>query len=496
MRNLTKRFPGVLALDSVDLDLAVGETHILLGENGAGKSTLVKLLSGVYAPDAGEMRLTGTLYRPSGPRAAMQAGVRLIHQELNLISNLSIAENLLFESLPHRSGLLNRQQLGERAQALLAQVGLNLSPWTSVERLSVAQMQQVEIAKALSGEGRLLILDEPTASLTSQETGRLFEILDGLKQRGVTVIYISHRLQEVFEIGDRYTVLRNGRLVQTAPLAGLQVSDLVRLMVGRDLEHQYPEPGPAPSGAPLLRVEGLRPHGSAHPVSFGVRAGEVLGIAGLVGAGRTEAVRAMFGADPKAAGQVFLRDQPLSIRSPQDAVQAGLSFVTENRKEEGLALDLSCAVNITLADLQAVTRGVLVDVQAEHRVAEQFVERLSVKTPSVSTSVRQLSGGNQQKIVLAKWLMRGAEVLMVDEPTRGIDVGARFEIYEVLHALAAEGKAVLVVSSDLPELMGLCHRIVVFSNGQITGEVARPDFQQEHILALAYAGYVEERTLT
>lgn len=487
---LTKRFPGVTALDRVDLDVRRGETHVLLGENGAGKSTLVKILSGVYQADHGGMTFDGAPFQPATPREAIQAGVQLIHQEFNLLGYLTVAENILFEQLPNRFGLVNFSTLNAKAQALLDEVGLDLSPKVLVERLSVAQMQMVEIARALSTESNLLIMDEPTASLSSKEITRLFEIIHRLKARGVTVIYISHRLQEIYEIGDRFTVLRNGRKVTTRPLKEVQVKDIVTMMVGKDVAEVYPFRDEVKRGVELFRVENLKPRGAAHSVSFSVRAGEMLGIAGLVGSGRSEVLRAIFGADPKTQGKLWLEGQAVEVKSPKEAVSNGISFVTENRKEEGLVLDMACSENITLANLKAVARGGLLQVEAERSVSKRLVKELDIRTPSIQQTTRNLSGGNQQKVVLAKWLFRNARVLMVDEPTRGIDVGARYEIYQLLWELASAGKAIIIVSSDLPELLGLCHRILVFSKGRITGKLERQEFDQERILSLAYQEYV------
>ena len=488
-RGLTKRFPGVTALDGVDLDVARGEVHALVGENGAGKSTLVKILAGIEAPDAGTVELLGQPYRPAGPAGAIRAGVRMVHQELNLLPYLSVAENLFFERLPRRAGMVAYRQLYRDAAALLDQVGLKVSPRARVEGLSVAQLQLVEIAKALSAESRVLILDEPTASLTRRETERLFGIIRQLLERGVTVIYISHHLEEVFEIGDRVTVLRNGARVATRPLAGLTVPDLVKMMVGREVGSEYPfRPAPGP-GPELLRVEGLRPRGLPGPVSFSARAGEVLGVAGLVGSGRTETMRAVFGADPNDGGEVYVDGRRVRIRGPRDAVRHGISFLTEDRKGQGLLLPLGCDVNVTLADVWRVARAGLLRRDAERRAAGRLAERLGIKAASISQPTRYLSGGNQQKVLLARWLFRDSRVLIVDEPTRGVDVGAKYEIHALLGELAAQGRAVVVVSSDLPELMGICHRIIVFSRGRIAGEVPREQFDQERILALAYAGY-------
>ncbi len=494
MTAVGKRFPGVVALRGVSLEVARGEGHVLLGENGAGKSTLINLLAGVYPADEGEIVFDGRPYRPRTPTDAYRAGIRVVHQELSMLSQMTVAENLLFESLPQRRGLVNYRETNKRATALLEEVGLDVAPTMLVSRLGVAQMQLVEIAKALCYESKLLILDEPTATLTSKEVDRLFEILRRLKARGVTILYISHRLHEVYEIGDRVTVLRDGQLVATRPLAGLTVPDIVRMMVGRSIqdEHAFRE-GVAVAGE-ALRVEGLRRNARSAEVSFRVGKGEIVGVAGLVGSGRTETARALFGADPKIAGEIFVEGERVAIASPRDAVRHGLCLMTEDRKGQGLLLGMSCAENITITDLARISRHGILERDVERGAATRLVRDLRIKTPSIDQTVRNFSGGNQQKVVIAKWLFRGSKVLICDEPTRGIDVGARAEIYDLLWDLAAEGRGVLFISSDLPELIAICHRIIVFAKGRVVGEVARAEFDQHRILSLAYEEFGRERS--
>lgn len=487
---VSKQFPGVLALDNVTWSLRRGEVHVLVGENGAGKSSLVKTVCGVYTPDSGSMTLAGEPYAPTGPEDGLKAGVRVVYQELNLLPHLDVAENLTLEDPPSRWGLVDRRAQRRRARELLAEVGLDIPTTTLTGQLGIAQMQLVEIARALSQDSRLLVLDEPTATLTASEIRALFTIVRKLRDRGVTVVYISHHLEEIYEIGDRVTVMRNGAIAATHAVSEVTVPQLVRLMVGRELAYADLVPPPVPVDAPeLLRVEDLRPRGASEGVSFTLRAGEVLGIAGLVGSGRTEAVRALFGADPRDSGRIWLRGQELRIRAPRDAVEAGICLLTEDRKGQGLMLAMSGTANTSITDLAAVTRRGLLSRAAEREVAERFRRDLGIRTPSVETAVGSLSGGNQQKFVLAKWLFRGADVLVVDEPTRGIDVGAKFEIYSLLHRLAAEGRGLVVVSSDLPELFVLSHRIAVFSRGRIAGVLDRDSFDQEAVLGLAYQGY-------
>ncbi|MFD3515026.1 sugar ABC transporter ATP-binding protein [Streptomyces sp. NPDC058657] len=488
---ISKAFPGVKALDGVQLQLRPGEVHALLGENGAGKSTLVRILAGIQPPDAGEMRLGGKTYAPKDVAAAMRAGVQVVHQELNLLPQLTVAENLFFQHLPRRFGIVDRRTLNRRAAELLDEVGLDVAPGTRVERLGIAQMQLLEIARTLWQDCRVLVMDEPTATLTARETERLFAVMRRLTARGTAILYISHHLAEVFEIGDRMTVFRNGGHVVTKDLAGTDTAEVIRLMVGRDLAQEYPPYVARRPGPELIRADRLHPRGGS-PLSFALHSGEVVGVAGLVGSGRTETVRALFGADPHDGGQVYVKGEPVRIRTPRDAVRHGISLLTEDRKGQGLVLDMPVAANITLAATRRISRGGLLRRAEEDRYAHEAVRGLGVRTPGIRTAVRTLSGGNQQKVVLGRWLLAGTDVLVVDEPTRGIDVGARYEIHQQLTGLAGDGKALLVVSSDLPELMGICDRILVFSRGRIAGEVARADFDSSRILALAYSGYVAD----
>jgi ribose transport system ATP-binding protein len=491
---VTKRWPGVLALDGVDLDIEEGEMHALAGENGAGKSSLIRLLAGIHRPDSGRMTLAGAPYAPQRPLDAIHAGIRVVHQEFNLLPALSIAENLLFERLPRRRfGIVDRRTLDREAEALLARVGLSgLSPRTAVERLGIAQMQLIEIARALSGQGRILVLDEPTATLTPREADHLFTQIHALKAQGMTLIYVSHHLGEIFALCDRITVLRNGAKVATTRTAGTSQSELVRQMIGRTLAAQAPLSG-APQGAEALRVEALRPRGAppGPGLDFTLRYGEILGLAGLVGAGRTEVVRAIFGADPRAGGRILRDGRPVTIDSPRDATRHGIGLVTENRKEEGLVLPMAARVNTTLANIPAVSRAGLMLFGAERTATTRLASELGTRFSGPEQPVVQLSGGNQQKIVLAKWLFGEAQVLMLDEPTRGIDVGAKAEIYALLGRLAAAGRAIVVVSSELPELMHLCDRILVLSRGHFAGEVARAEFSEERILSLAYSQFMQ-----
>jgi ribose transport system ATP-binding protein len=489
LKGLTKRFPGVIALNAVDLTLSTGEIHALVGENGAGKSTLIKLLCGTYLPDAGEIWLGGARYQPESPFDALAAGIRVVYQEFNLLPFLSVAENLLFGNLPRRFGLsVDYRALYERARTLLDQVGLDVDPQTPVERLGTAQRQLLEIGKALAFKGRLLILDEPTATLTPREIARLFEIIQDVRNGGVTVIFVSHHLNEIFELCDAVTVLRNGRHIATLPISSTRPSEIVHLMVGRELEAALAArstKGQPPAKHTALRVQDLRFRGNPHGISFTVQYGEILGFAGLVGSGRTETLRAIFGADPPDGGEIYRDDQRVQINAPSDAVKQGICLLTENRKEEGLVLPMPVRVNLTLTDLSDVSLAGLLDRRREKVVTRRWVNELDLRIASPEQAALDLSGGNQQKLVMAKWLFRDAEVLMLDEPTRGIDVGAKAEIHDLLHRLADSGKAIVIVSSEVPELVALCNRILVLWRGRLAGEVRQEEFSEKRILALA-----------
>lgn len=490
VRDITKRFPGVLALDGVDLDFWPGEMHALAGENGAGKSTIIRVLAGIHMPDEGHMTLNGAPHAPRTPHDAIAAGVRVVHQEFNLLPALSIAENILFENLPrHALGFVDRKRMRERAASLMARVGLShRSPDTAVERLGIAELQLVEIARALSSDGRLLILDEPTATLTPREADVLFEQIGKLKATGLAIVFVSHHLDEIFAHCERVTVMRNGRHVSSQRTSETDAASLVRQMIGRELAAYTPGERAAP-GAEALRVAGLRtavtPAGQG--VDLTLRYGEVLGLGGLVGAGRTEVLRAIFGADPALGGEIFIDGKPVSIRSPRDAVRHGVCLATENRKEEGLVLPMAARVNVTLARLEQVQRAGFLRFEAERATCADMTRRLGIRLSGPEQPVIELSGGNQQKVVLAKWLSGGnVKILMLDEPTRGIDVGAKAEIYALLEELAAQGCAILVVSSEIPELMRLCDRIAVLSRGVVSGTLERTQFDEERILSLAY----------
>jgi ribose transport system ATP-binding protein len=482
LRGVTKRFPGVLAVDSVDLDIAPGEVHVVAGENGAGKSTLMKLLSQVERPDEGTIEIGGAPVAFHGPGHAQRLGVAMIYQELALAPHLTVAQNLFLGREPGRFGTLDRRAESRRARELLEGVGLDVDPDRRVSSLSVAARQRVEIAKALAIDARLVIMDEPTAVLPEHDIEELFAAIEGLTERGIAVLYISHRLDEIFRVGDRVTVMRDGAVVDTRPVSELDHDALVRLMVGREIANLYPKPD-AEIGDVRLKVAGVRRAGVLEDCSLEVRGGEIVGLAGLVGAGRTELARAIFGADPIDDGRLELDGERVRVRSPAAAIDAGIGYLTEDRKGNGLALELGVDQNITLAHLPA--HGPLLDLGAERKVALRRREQLDIRTPSVRRRVGALSGGNQQKVMVARWLETKARVLLFDEPARGIDVGAKAEMFELIGELARQGRAIVLISSYLPELLNMCDRILVMREGRIAGEVAREDFSEERVMALA-----------
>ncbi len=485
VEGISKAFPGVQALDDVALEVLPGEIHAVVGENGAGKSTLMHIVAGVYPPDEGRMQIDGTPYAPADEKAAQQAGVAMVFQEGSLFPPLSVAENIFVGRQPVNSlGLVDFASMRESSQSLLVDLELELDSRMLVADLSPGQRQLVEIAKALSQQVRLLILDEPTSSLTISEARLLFKNLRRLAERGVAIIYVTHRLAEVFEVADRVTVLRDGKVTGVRRTQETDPDELIHLEVGRVLSFE-PDPTRAPADAPVvLEVEDL----VAPPVTHGslqVRAGEIVCLAGLVGAGRTELCEAIFGIRPRISGRILVDGSELSPRHPLDAMRAGIGMVPEDRREAGLFLEMSVAGNIAAANMDAVTRNGLIDERAASRLAMQYADSLKIVTPDLDRHVLFLSGGNQQKVLLARWLARQPKILIVDEPTRGVDVGAKADLYGILRELASQGVALLVVSSDLPEVLALAHRIVVMSEGRTVGEIDPHQADEVSILQLA-----------
>ncbi len=486
LRGIVKRFPGVLALSGVDFDLRRGEIHALVGENGAGKSTLMKIIAGMEQPDEGTLFLDGKERRFEQVLDSQNAGIAFIHQELALTPHLSVAENIFLAREPTRGPFVDRKRLRAATQALLDRLKVDIAPGAIVKSLSVAQQQMVEIAKALSLNARVLIMDEPTSSLTENEIDQLFVIIRSLKAQGVGIIYISHRLGELQHVVDRVTIFRDGKHVRTSDFGAITLDEIIAGMVGRTLDQKFPPRTSRPTSERILEVRNLSREGVFLDVSFDLYRGEILGFAGLMGAGRTEVARAIFGADPKVTGSVRLFGEEVHIRSPRDAVQHGIAYLSEDRKNHGLALGMQLVANVTMANVDAVT-GPLGFLRFDEEVAaaEKYVKALDIKTPSVRQIVKNLSGGNQQKVVIAKWLFRESKLLFFDEPTRGIDVGAKFAIYKMLDQFAAAGIGVVLITSELPEVLGMTDRVVVFHEGRVAGVLETGRSSQEEIIQYA-----------
>lgn len=488
---IEKGFFGVLVLKQISLTLESGQTLGLLGENGAGKSTMMNILGGNLAADAGQMRLNGGAYRPSSPRDAEAAGVAFIHQELNLFPNLSIAENIFLSRFPRRFGAISRRTMHRRSEEVLEQVGLRLSPKQRVDTMSAGERQLLEIAKAINLSARLIILDEPTTSLTEPETQRLFELLRSLQADGISMIYISHALGEVQALCDQIVVLRDGQVVGDGPSADFDTHKMVSLMVGRQVDQQFPPSNSKPTDNVALEVCGVSQPGIVEDISFSVREGEVVGIAGLMGSGRTELARILFGCDPMAHGEIKLLGQPVQRLSTRGRIARGMAMLTESRRDDGLCMPASIAFNMSLVAAKRCSKRIT--GWLHRRALRDQVQSTSESTKltgvaSLSSPVRTLSGGNQQKVVLGKWLMNLPRMLILDEPTRGIDVGAKYEIYGLIDQLAAEGAGILVISSEIDELVGICDRILVMNRGEIRDELPRSQFDRHRILAAAVHG--------
>jgi len=487
MRQIDKSFPGVHALKNVSMKLNRGEVLGLVGENGAGKSTLIKVLGGAHPPDAGKILIEGRLAHIPSPTAAQQAGVSIIYQEFNLIPDLTVTENIFLGREKTRMGLVRASEEHQKTLQLFKKIGISINPNARCNELTVAQQQTAEIAKALSVNAKIIVMDEPTATLTTQETERLFAIVRDLKSHGLGIIYISHRLDEIFEVADRAMVLRDGEHVGTEDTNNITREKLIEMMVGRPVESEFPKRTASP-GLERLRVEDLCRGKAVRNVSFSAQAGEVLGFAGLVGAGRTETMRLIFGADRPDKGRIFIDGKQTNIRSPCDAIRNRICLLTEDRKGQGLVLIHSCRENFGLPNLDRFIRGLFLDQRKERKEFSGFVESLKIKTSSHEQLTMNLSGGNQQKVVLAKWLARNADIMIFDEPTRGIDVGTKYEIYLLMNRLADEGKTIIMISSELPEILGLSDRIIVMHEGRVKGEITDvANTTQEDILSMAIA---------
>jgi ribose transport system ATP-binding protein len=488
MHGIEKRFPGVYCLKGVGFELRSGEVHALMGENGAGKSTLMKILSGVYQRDGGTVKVNGSLVEFDGPKEAQDAGVGIIHQELSLMNDLTVAQNVFIGREPRSLfGIINEKKLNQQAQTIFQKMNFDLDPITEVSQLTVAKQQMIEIAKALSYKSRILIMDEPTAALNDAEITELFTIIQSLKAEGVGIIYISHKMDEIKQIADRVTVMRDGEYIDTVEAKDTPLSKIISMMVGREVKDENVDIPDLSDSPEVLSVKSLNRGKEIQDVSFSLKKGEILGFAGLMGAGRTEVARAIFGADAFDSGEIWVNGKHCNISTPSDAVAAGIGYLSEDRKHFGLALGMDVRANISMATLGRFinTCGVLQEADME-KVANDYIEKLAIRTPSDTQEVGFLSGGNQQKVVIAKWLLRDCDILIFDEPTRGIDVGAKAEIYKLLEALAKQGKAIIVISSELPEVMRLSHRIAVMCQGRLTGILpGGKATTQEQIMALA-----------
>jgi ABC-type sugar transport system ATPase subunit len=485
MRGISKVFPGVKALSGVELSVRFGTVHAIVGENGAGKSTLMKILSGAYAPTTGTIEVASAEVRMKRPADAQRLGIRMVHQELNLVPDLTVAENIFLGRMPKRLGFFDRGGMVRQAAAVMAELGASIDPQQRLGDLSISQQQLVEIAKAYAADPRIIVLDEPTSSLSEHETAALFRILRKMRDAGIAIVYISHRLKEVLEIADEVTVLRDGAMIETRPASGITAADMIRLMVGREVSNVFPKT-PSTIGKEVLRVRGIGDGLRFEDVSFDVRAGEILGLTGLVGAGRTEVARAIFGLAPLASGSVEIDGAPVTIRSPAAAARAGIAYVPEDRKGDGIVPAMSVRENISLPVLRRlsnrfgrVRRGV------ERDLAQTYMRKFSIVPPDGERRIGLLSGGNQQKAVISRWLATDPKVLILDEPTRGVDVGAKAEIHGIIGQLVANGMAVVMISSELPEIMGVCDRVVVMRDGRASAPIARKDLTEERIMALA-----------
>lgn len=485
MKNISKNFPGVKALDHVQFELRSGEVMALLGENGAGKSTLMKILSGVYTRDEGSLEIFGKEYGDLTPRQAQEIGVAIIHQELNMCRHLSVAENMFLGREKVKAGVLSNAQMEEEAARILEELKIDMDPGQVVGELPVSKQQMVEIAKALSTHARILIMDEPTSALTAREIEDLFRIIRDLKAKGCGIVYISHRLEELSHIVDRVTIMRDGQFITSMNFKDTTLDEIIANMVGREIKEKFPRVS-CKKGKKILEVRNLNAGHMVRNVNFSLYEGEIVGFAGLMGAGRTETTRAIFGVDPKEGGEIILDGKPVTIRKPEDAIRAGIVLAPEDRKKDGLCTKLSIRHNIALPNLDLLCNKFgVINSQKELEMCDRVVENLKVKTPSVEVNTGNLSGGNQQKVVVGKWLARNSRVVIFDEPTRGIDVAAKVEIYNLMNDLKKQGIAVMFVSSEMPEVMGIADRLIVMCDGRITGEMSAEEATQSGILTLA-----------
>jgi ribose transport system ATP-binding protein len=488
MKGIGKKFPGVKALEGVSLSVREGEVHALLGENGAGKSTLIKILSGAYTKDEGEIFFEGKPVDIRGPQDAQALGISTIYQEFNLAKDLTVAENIFLGHLPRKGMMVDWGTVKRRSREILDMLGVGFSEDTMVSTLSVAEQQLVEISKSLNRKTRILVMDEPSAVLGEKDLEKLFEVVRNLQAQGIGIIYISHRMKEIFELADEVTVLKDGRYIATKNISEVGMDDLVKLMIGRDLKDVYPKRDPTP-GKVLLDVKNVGRSKLVHNISFQLREGEIVGFSGITGSGRTELVRSIFGADPHS-GDIEIEGKPYKASSPADAIKHGVALVTEDRKAQGLFLKLNVAVNTTISGLKGLTRGGVIQFGKENALVDRMIKDLRIKTPNAKFIVVNMSGGNQQKVILARWLSIGTKIFILDEPTRGIDVGSKSEIYQIMDDLTKQGVGVIMISSELPEVLGMSDRIMVMRQGAIVKELSRAEASEEVIMKYAVGGEV------
>lgn len=492
LQHISKSFPGVKALDDVNFKLQKGTVHVLCGENGAGKSTLMKIIDGIYQADEGDIYINGQKTVIKDPIHAKANGIAMIFQELSYVPDMTLEENICLGNWPKKGGLIDWKEVRQKTMELLKQEGLNYAPDVKLRSLSVSDIQMIEILKAVSYDAQIIIMDEPTSAITNKEVEILFKKIAELKARGASIIYISHKMDEIFRIADEITVFRDGKSIITKDVKDLNIDQVVEYMVGRKLENQYPKKE-IPVGKEIFRVEGLTQPGIFKNINFYVNAGEIVGFAGLMGAGRTETMRAIFGLDPYTSGTIKIEGKEVKIKNVSQAIKNGLAMLTEDRRRTGIVPILSVKYNTTLASMDKIIYNGRLHANEEQKISTEACASMNVKTPSMDAKIANLSGGNQQKVILAKWLLRDPKVLIADEPTRGIDVGAKREIYELMSEFAAKGKGIIMISSELPELIGICDRIYVISEGRIAGMLSRSEFSQESIMQLAVAGMEKEK---
>ncbi len=484
LNNITKIYPGVKALDDITLKIKEGEVHALVGENGAGKSTLIKTCTGAVIPDKGTIKINGKSFSSMTPKSSQKEGIAVIYQEFNLVGELSVAENVFLGRAIKRGIFIDRKSMVEESKKIFDQFNIDIDPRDLVSNLSVGYQQLVEIAKAMSQDAKILIMDEPSAPLTKMEAERMYEVVDRLKAKGVTVIYISHRMEEIFRLSDRVTIMRDGNTIKTMNTSDTNMDEIVRLMVGREIKETYPARPNCIKEDIVLEVKELCGNGLEN-ISFTVKRGEIVGLAGLIGAGRTELAELIFGVKKKTSGQIIYNGKAISPKNPRDVIDYGIALIPEDRKKLGALLDLDVKGNICMPILKRISKVIFVNTNEEHKIAEHYQKSINIKTPSLRQKVKNLSGGNQQKVIVAKWLASESDFIIFDEPTRGIDVGAKYEIYKLVNSLVEKGKTILMISSEMPEVMGMSDRIIVLSEGRITGILQKDEFDQEVIMSLA-----------